>query len=274
MNILTRRATLSDLEQMLVVEKAAITLCYLKEVHEDFFADEKGEMTVAVDGDTILGFGKLTIQYDGSAWAELLRVHPDSQGKGAGKAIWKRYMEQCRQLHCPYVRMYTGVTNVVSKHLAEQNGLDRAVEFSECSYDISGQEVDVTGFHPISYEEAAHKLADITAYWGDYVCFNRTFYHLGEPFLKAMAQEGKLYSDGTSLMALGSRFMPERGIHIGFMLGDTERCIAFAKAEGKRRNAPKVTIMHKADFPTLQGTLKQHGFIYLSGNLYMLEGKL
>lgn len=274
MDIQTRRARLSDLPQMLEVEKAAIRLCYLQEVHQDFFSDDRGEMTVATQGDTILGFGKLTIQYDGSAWAELLRVHPDYQGMGAGKAIWKRYMEQCRDLHCPYIRMYTGVTNVVSKHLAEKNGLDRAVEFSECSIPIAGNEGAVPGFAPISYEQAAPQLSALTDTWGDYACFNRTFYHFGAPFLKAMADEGKLYSDGHNIVALGCRFMPERGMHIGFMLGDFATCIAFARGEAARRGAPQLTIMHKAGFADLQQALTADDFTYLSGNLYMLEGKL
>lgn len=73
--------------------------------------------------------GKLTVLFDGSAWLELLRVHPDFQRKGVGRAIYQRYFEQIKALGCPAARMYTGVSNKASAGLAEQFGLKRRAQF-------------------------------------------------------------------------------------------------------------------------------------------------
>lgn len=74
--------------------------------------------TVAeVDG-KIVGIGKLTLLYDGSAWLETLRVDPAYQGNGVGKAIYRRYLEEAAELNAPALRMYTGVKNAVSAGLA------------------------------------------------------------------------------------------------------------------------------------------------------------
>ena len=87
--ITTRKATFDDLDEMLIVEKASIKgNHYLEGVHKEFFTDPVGEMIVAEDDGIICGIGKITFQYNGDAWLETLRVHPDHQNKGVGKAIW------------------------------------------------------------------------------------------------------------------------------------------------------------------------------------------
>lgn len=270
--ITTRRAKIEDLDTMLDIERNAIKSLYLKEVYKDFFSDSVGEMIVAEEDGIIYGFGKITSQPDGNCWLELLRVDPKYQNKGAGKAIWKRFMEVASKLSPKYIRMYTGVTNVISKHIACLNGVDRAYEYSEGSLSPLDLHKDCCGFKPMSWEELSPFLELVRKEWGNYMCFNRTFYGINEENVKELISQGKLYTDGKSIIALGSRFMPERGINIGFMTGDIGSCIAFALKKAYSENIPKVIVMHRAADKKLFNALTEWGFAYLPSNLLMLEG--
>ena len=64
----------------------------------DYYRSTAGELTVACVDGVPVGMGKLTVLFDGSAWLELLRVHPDFQRKGVGRAIYRRYFEEIRAL--------------------------------------------------------------------------------------------------------------------------------------------------------------------------------
>lgn len=173
--ITTRKAKFEDLEEMLAVEKAAIKgNHYLEGVHKDFFTDEVGEMIVAEENGVIYGFGKITFQYNGDAWLELLRVHPDHQNKGAGKTIWKRYMEVAALRHPQFIRMYTGTGNKTSRHIAELNHVDRAFMYSEYSKATDGAK-EAHGFKPVTFDEIKHRIPCMRKAWGNYSCYNRTF---------------------------------------------------------------------------------------------------
>lgn len=271
MGITTRRAVIEDLEQMLTVEQAAISLRYLKEMAADFFADNDGEMTVALVDGIIAGFGKLTFQYDGSAWAELLRVEPKYQGMGVGGAIWRRYMEQVEKKNPPAMRMYTGTGNVVSSHLAAKNGLATKITATEGTLELSEDYAQVNDFECVGYETLAEKLRQAEREWGQYACFNRTFYKMGKPFYCGMADEHKLYSDGKNIVAFGARFMPERGMHIGFLSGDAKKCIDFAKGECTKIGAKKLICMCPNTNLEVLNNLIDAGFVFGQSDLLMLE---
>lgn len=107
MQITTRPFQDTDLGRCLEIERAAVrSNHYLNDVI-DYYRTTKGEFTLALADNFPAGMGKLTVLYDGSAWLELLRVHPDFQRQGMGKAIYRRYLEQVAAFGCPAARMYT-----------------------------------------------------------------------------------------------------------------------------------------------------------------------
>ena len=93
--------------------RRAPTNRYLADVADEF-TTTRGELTLGVVDGVVAGFGKLTVLFDGSAWLELLRVHPDYQRQGVGNHIYGRYLEQIRAFGCHQAAMYTGVRNVAS----------------------------------------------------------------------------------------------------------------------------------------------------------------
>ena len=124
MDIICRQGRIEDLSRLLEIEASAISgNWYLDGVKDQFFDNSHGELIVAETDGLPIGFARFTLQYDGAAWLEILRVHKDWQRKGCGRAIWKRFMELAEQYKVPAMRMYTGERNVASRSLAEQNGL-------------------------------------------------------------------------------------------------------------------------------------------------------
>ena len=114
MEISTRPFRKDDLSRCLLIEEhTAPKNRYFADV-ADYFTTTRGELTVALADGEPAGFGKLTVLFDGSAWLELLRVDPQFQRRGMGMAIYRRYLEQIKDMGCPRAAMYTGVKNVAS----------------------------------------------------------------------------------------------------------------------------------------------------------------
>ena len=113
-------------EAVSVEEETLPNSCYLRDNSDYFLNQTKGELTLVLSGDEPVGIGKLSLLPDGSGWLETLRVRPDWQGQGVGKAIYNRWLKEAQQLGCPAVRMFTGTKNVRSRGLAERFGLSLA----------------------------------------------------------------------------------------------------------------------------------------------------
>ena len=114
MQITTRPFQDTDLGRCLEIERAAVrSNHYLNDVI-DYYRTTKGEFTLALADSFPAGMGKLTVLYDGSAWLELLRVHPDFQRQGMGKAIYRRYLEQVATFGCPAARADAVTTCCIS----------------------------------------------------------------------------------------------------------------------------------------------------------------
>ncbi len=88
-----------------------------------FVSDMVGEFSVEeLDGE-LVACGKYTILPDDTVWLETLRVIPERQGLGLGKRLYEHWLELANAQGVKAMRMYTGVTNVVSSGLAERYGL-------------------------------------------------------------------------------------------------------------------------------------------------------
>ena len=193
--------------------------------------------------------GKLTVLYDGSAWLELLRVHPDFQRQGMGKAIYRRYLEQVAAFGCPSARMYTGVKNVASAALAEQFGLHRGPEFRGMSLPVQDDsfQSQPKPLHLLGGEEAAEYLLPLQEKTGGFLSINHTFYKLNRSTCFGFAAAGWVYGDGEgSVLVCGARFQPQKALYIAALAAPDkakkENALSFACNLAVMTGAEKLTV--------------------------------
>ena len=133
-----------------VEEETLPNSCYLRDNSAYFLNDTVGDLTMVRAGDEPVGIGKLSVLPDGSGWLETLRVRPAWQGRGVGKAIYARWLEEAQSLECPAIRMFTGTGNVRSRGLAERFGLSLAGTYIGATANLLTQEYCVPqGFEPV-----------------------------------------------------------------------------------------------------------------------------
>ena len=132
MEFVCRAGRWEELPRLLEIEQGATPgLLYLDDVKDEFFDPAKGELIVAEADGVPAGFVHFSLQPDGAAWLETLRVDPAYQKQGCGTALWKAMMAAAEKYRVPAMRMYTGRTNIASYTLAKRNGLEIASETLE-----------------------------------------------------------------------------------------------------------------------------------------------
>ena len=226
-----------------------------------YFQSQKGGCVCVYDGDEMIGIGRFTVLPDGTGWLETLRVGIPHQGRGAGKAIYRRYRELAQEYGCPSMAMFTGVRNQVSSGLAEINGLKTvAVHRGYHLTDLSGG--CAHRFRPVSPQRAGELAMPLRERYSDYMTFNRTFYHINEANIRSFAAEGKVFEDSGdgSFIVCGARFQHHAALHIAMMGGDYNKCIDFAVNYAKAMGVPKVSCTFALDNGPLEDVLKARGF--------------
>lgn len=287
MEITTRRAVPEDLERMLEIEESAIPgYGYLYENRHFYFdgTENTGEMILAVahgeDGKEFpIGMGQYSVLPDGSGWLEILRVQKEYQHMGAGKAIYRRYLELAGQTSAPSAAMFTGWKNTASRNLAEQNGFSLAGVYTGYDRAIAAEDAEQeTGeFVCVQEEEkAVHLMTEAAAEeeknggWGRFLALNRTFFHYGEPLYRYLAQNGMVYTDGNSVLVLGCRMLRHRGLHLGFCSGDYKKCLRFASAYTAKQGLPKLSVLFVPQREDLKTMVQEQKFVS-SGELIVME---
>lgn len=254
MVITTKPFAIEDLPRCREIEAAtAPGNQYFKDV-VDYFTTTKGELTLGLVDGVVAGFGKLTVLFDGSAWLELLRVHPDYQRRGVAAHIYQRYMAQIRELGCPAVGMYTGVRNVASATLAEKNGLHRGPEFRGMSLDVAAAPAPAPAAMELAgtKEQVQQLLEPLKGQAGGKLSINHTFYRMNERTYGGFATNGWVFANDAATLVMGARFQPKRALYIAALGGEKQQALDFAVAEAKRRGIPKIT----AHFPPADGAMQ------------------
>ena len=275
MNIVLRRARPEDREKALWVEsKSTPTLRYLPYVFDMFVGDMVGELSVVeLDGE-IAACGKYTIVPDGSAWIETLRVIPEKQGFGLGKCLYEHWLELARAQGVKAMRMYTGITNVVSSGLAERYGLTLQGTFKGATLPVHASTGERSGFVPVpDPKEATDLLMALESDWMGWLVMNRTFYRLSPTLCEDMAKHGMVYREQKtdSVITLGARFMPEQTIHIGVYGGDPDACLRFALWKAAERGVPQLSCYHEATATKISKELARNGFKFDTSD-YIVKG--
>lgn len=270
MQLHTRKGTMAELERMLEIERSAIPAPsgqYLYENRHFFFdgIQNRGEMVLCCDEqDYPVGMGQYSVLPDGSGWLETLRVEKQFQSQGAGKAIYRRYMELAEETRAPSLAMFTGRKNLASKGLAEKYGFRLAAALNQFDLDLAAvTPAIVPGFHLVSDEEEAVELLTKAVEkdpWGPFMGLNRTFLHYGEPLYRYLHREGMVYTDGESVVVLGARMLRHRGLNVGYMAGDYGKCLAFAAGATAGQGLPKLTVFVSPEREDVAAALREFGF--------------
>ena len=271
--ITTRKAEMKDLDDLLAIEESAIPGYGYMYDDRFFFLENQGntgKMTIAYVDGVPAGMGQYSVMPDGSGWLEILRVKKEYQKMGVGTEIYKEYMRLADETNAQSVAMFTGRRNIGSKHLAENYGFHLAAAMVE--YYIEPKEAEeVTGFRVV--EDPAEATALISrnqASWGRFMAMNRTFMHYGEDLYRYLTERKMVYTDGESVIVLGCRMLEHRGWFIGYMDGDLDRCLAFAKYAVKEKGLPRVTISIPPEREDLKALLLDHGYTEV-GELIVME---
>lgn len=226
-----------------------------------YFQSLGGGLVCVYDGEKMIGIGRFSVLPDGSGWLETLRVVPEYQNMGAGKAIYKKWLEIAQRLNCPSMAMFTGVTNARSSGLAEKFGLKTVAQHHGCHLtDLSGG--NPHGFVHTTWQRAVELIMPKKEEYNDYMCFNRTFHHINEANAKAFACEGKVFEDkeSGSFIVCGARFQHQAAMHIAMMDGDLDKCIDFAVNYAKAQGLKKVSCTFAIENEKLEAALKKRGF--------------
>jgi ribosomal protein S18 acetylase RimI-like enzyme len=275
MNIVLRRARPEDREKVAWVEsKSTPNLRYTPYVYDEFVSDRVGEFSVEeLDGE-LVACGKYTIVPDGSAWLETLRVIPEKQGLGLGKQLYEHWLELAKEHGVTAMRMYTGVTNVVSSGLAERYGLTLQGTFKGNTLSACSGAGARGGFVPVpDPKEATKLLMPLEDEWADWLVMNRTFYKLSPALCEYMAKHGMVYEDQKtkSVVALGARFMPDQALHIGVFGGDANACLQFAMWKAAERGIPQLSCFYEVTKPDIGRALARNSF-KVDASDYIVKG--
>ena len=281
MVITTKSATMADIPACCEVEKASMpSLTYLNEVKDYFLNGTKGDLTCAYVDGVLAGIGKLTVLHDGTGWLETLRVAPQFQGIGVGKAIYRRYIDEGIEFGCKSLAMYTGISNDVSAGLAKYNGFSLAYTAREMAYKMNDEQknkadtVNEFGFKKLGADEAAALIMQHAKDY-PYIAFNRTFYAMNAATCKGFANEGTVYlheQTGTAVI-LGARMQKHLALHMGFACGDIKLAANFAKAVAAQWGVPKITTVFKIDREAFESRLLDAGF-EKTADLIVMKGDI
>jgi len=263
MKIRTRSAKASDRDRFIWIEKGATPgLSYVNDVWEMFTRGDDGEFSAALYGDELGGMGKLTRLYADYAWLETLRVHPDYQGKGLGKAIYDRYLEQMAQMRLSAIGMYTNYDNKASRSLAERYGLQVKARFNEFTkLDVPKTDVDFGDMRLVCEADSREVLEKHFDKSEEFLVLNRTFYPVKAGLAEMLAANGWMYAGSLGMIVMGYRFQLEKALHVAFMQGDKDELLKFAYAKAAEIGAGSVSAMRMCHNSEEHEFLSRNGFV-------------
>jgi len=102
---------------------------YVPQRFADWVADDRGQFTVAFDGETLVGFGKLTETTPGEWWLEGLRVHPEHRGRGIARKLHHYVVDLAIAIGRGVLRFATNGHNEAVHKLARETGFHRVAAY-------------------------------------------------------------------------------------------------------------------------------------------------
>ncbi len=250
-----REMRYEDLKDVLEVEASAMKGFpgYIGDAF-DYYKSTKGELSIVLLDGKIIGVGKMSVLFDGSAWLEALRVHSDYQQRGAGGAIYERYFEQVEAYDCPHVALYTGRKNIGSQKLGRRYGLETDVFYTG----FTAETHDVDSVVEFKLTDEVPTLLNPIPHFN----INHTFYRNNEANLRGFLSQGYIYTYKDTTLIMGSRFQPKRALYIAHMEGSyIKEALDFAFHTAYNKGIKKVIIHYPSSNILYTDLLDQLGFI-------------
>lgn len=260
-------ASMADIDDLVAIESSALP-GYGYVYDDRFFYLEKqgneGEMVLVRAGKEAVGMGMYSVMPNGDGWLECLRVKKEWQRHGAGKTIYKRYLELAEQYDAEEVGMYTGMTNKASKGLAELNGFRLGGRFREFVLDLSEakpRKIDLSAWREVTRLSEAITLIDSDrADWGRWISLNRTWMRFSEELYQYLIGRHMIYTDGKNALIFGCRMLENRGRYIAWYGGDARACFDFAREKTTELGLPKLYGTVPMEARKIQNAFTGYGF--------------
>ena len=230
----------------------------------NYFMNTPGSFLCAVnDEEKIVGIAHLYIQPDKGGWFEDLRVVPEWQNQGVGKALYEKALEICEREGVISLGMYTGRRNVRSFGLAGRYGLTDTYDHHEYNFTVDGPR-DTHGFRYVDWQRASELALPKAEEYGRYLSVNRTWYNITEENIRMMADKGWFFeNEEGSFVCVGTRFQHGSKLFVLMLGGNYRDGLDFAVNLAAARNIPTVTCTFTAVNEKLEESLKEYGFSFM-----------
>ena len=228
----------------------------------NYFMNTPGRFLCAYDEDKMVGIAHLYKQPDGAGWFEVLRVLPEYQNQGVGKALYESALDICERERYVSLSMYTGRRNVRSFTLAGRYGLTNTYDHHEYNLKVDGPR-DNHGYKYLDWQKARELALPLAEQYGDFVSVNRTWYRINDENITMMADKGYFYGDEEgNFVCVGTRFQHGAKLFVLMLGGDYEKGIDFAVNLAAARNIETVTCTFTAGNEKLEQALKEQEFSF------------
>ena len=201
---------------------------------------------------------------------------PEKQGLGVGKRLYEHWFRLAHRQGVKTMRMYTGVTNVVSKGLAERYGLMVAGTYKEARMPCTEKNAPESAaeFRQVTDpQQATRLLMPLSDKWAGFLVMNRTFFKFTPELCRYLAGNGMVHVDPEtgSVVTLGARFMPEDALHIGVLKGDLDGCLDFAMRIGLERGVRRLNCQYSPSATDVHDALTGYGFSVGASDFIVME---
>ncbi len=103
---------------------------YIADVWDDWLADRKGTLLVAVAGEQPVGLIHVALLPERVAWMEGMRVHPDYRQLGVGSGLDRAARAYARERGARVARLSTSLNNVPAQGVLQREGYARVAQFN------------------------------------------------------------------------------------------------------------------------------------------------
>lgn len=130
MALVLRQATQADVQRIVSISTQVWDgEDYIAGVIDEWLADPRGAVVVAVAEGEVVGYGRWVQLWTGYLWMEGLRVDPAFRGQGIARALTRYLCEAARLQGAERVALSTYLDNTAAIRVTEKDGFQRVASF-------------------------------------------------------------------------------------------------------------------------------------------------
>lgn len=131
MGLVLRQATLADVSRIMAISTQVWAgEDYVGEVIDEWMADPRGAVIVALLDGAVVGFARWITLWPGYLWLEGLRVDPTYRKRGIARALGQYALEIARMQNATRIGLSTYIENQAALRVVEALGFERVSTFS------------------------------------------------------------------------------------------------------------------------------------------------